>query len=366
MDGGFGRCDKPRLKTGFLPVCLFLIQTVALLLLIVPMAAADQSPIVRAANQILTHQAADGAIAQDTRAAGATRVIPYFSNFAALGLVTAFQNTRDHLYLEAAQQWAGWYAAHQNPDGTVYDYTGTSGAWKPTGDYDSTDSYAATYLSLLLAVYRAAPDTKWLQSKRASIEKAVAAIKLTLQPNGLTLAKPTYPVMYTMDNVETAQGLHAAAELARLLHLEPLQKETESLARRMETAITKELWDPSTESYLIGLQPDGYHARGFKAWYPDVMANLMAIAWLPESDRNRALFARMKTLFADTLPERITSEQDLEHLNWWGWAAAGAQDNALLKQIQRRLAAFDSVQHTFSPAALGHLCRLMRLEVRDR
>ncbi|HZT41296.1 MAG TPA: hypothetical protein VFA07_03865 [Chthonomonadaceae bacterium] len=346
-------------------VCLILAQAVALLAFLMPMAAAEQSPIVRAANLIRAHQAQDGAIAQDVLPAGATRVMPYFANFAALGLVAAYRDSGDSSYLEAARRWAGWYAAHQNPDGTVYDYTGAPGAWKPTGDYDSTDSYAATYLSLLLAIHRASPDLKWLDNKRASIEKAVDAIKLTLQPNGLTLAKPTYPVMYTMDNTETAQGLHAAASLAILLHLAPLQEETERLARRMETAVAHDLWDPSTESYLIGLQPDGYHARGFKAWYPDVMANLMAIAWLPGSDHNRALFARMKTLFADTLPERVASEQDLEHLDWWGWAAYGAHDVALLKQIRQRMAAFDSVQHAFYPATLGHLCRLMSIHLQS-
>ncbi|HLV80800.1 MAG TPA: hypothetical protein VKT32_10985 [Chthonomonadaceae bacterium] len=363
MNHGIRRRDRPWFTPGFMPVCLLWMQTATLLILLTAMAAAEQSPIVRAANLIRAHQAGDGAIAQDALPAGATRILPYFANFAALGLVTAYRHTGDPDYLESARRWAGWYAAHQNPDGTVYDYTGAPGAWKPTGDYDSTDSYAATYLTLLLALYRASPDPKWLAGRRDSIEKAVKAIKLTLQPIGLTLAKPTYPVMYTMDNVETAQGLHAAAEIARLLHLAPLREETEPLARRMETAVAHDLWDPATESYLIGLQPDGYHARGFKVWYPDVMANLMAIAWLPESERNRALFARMKTLFADTLPEQVAGEQDLEHLDWWGWAAWGAHDTALLKQIQQRLATFDRVQHAFYPATLGHLCRLMSFDL---
>ena len=325
------------------------------------MTAADQRPIVRTANRIRTYQAGDGAIAQDALPAGQTRIIPYFANFAALGLVAAYRETGTPSYLKAARRCADWYAAHQNPDGTVFDYTGTPGAWSPTGDYDSTDSYAATYLDLLLALSRASPDSSWLDNKRESIKKAVDAIKLTLQPIGLTLAKPTYPVMYTMDNVETAQGLHAAADLARLLHLAPLAEETEHLARRMETAVARDLWGPSTDSYLIGLQPDGHRAQGFTVWYPDVMANLMAVAWLPASDRNRALFARMKTLFAETLPTRVSDEEDLEHLNWWGWAAAGVRDEALLTQIQQRLATFDSTQGTFSPAALGHLCRLLTI-----
>jgi hypothetical protein len=323
-------------------------------------ADAADAPIVRAANEILAHQTSDGAIVQGTLPAADSRLVPYFADFAALGLVAAYRTTHNQTYLEAAKRYTDWYVAHQNPNGTIYDYTGGPQDWKATGDYDSTDSYAATFLDLLLAIYRAAPDATWLRAQSHSIAQAVAAIKLTLQPIGLTLAKPTYPVMYTMDNVETARGLRSASELATLLGAQALSTETKTLAERMQTAITQDLWDTKQDSFLIGLQPDGGKMEGLKTWYPDVMANLMAIGWLPASDRNRALFARLKAKFGNAILLDIQTEEDLERLIWWGWAASGVQDAALLKEIRSRLSHFDRSMRQFpNPGSLGHLCRLL-------
>lgn len=317
-------------------------------------------PLVRAAEQIRTHQTRDGAIVMGTLPARESRIIPYFASFAALGLVAAYRKTHNVHYLSAAKQWADWYAAHLNLDGTVYDYTGAPGAWQPTGDYDSTDSYAATYLELLLAIQEASPDDAWLRRHADAVRQAVAAVRLTLQPVGLTLAKPAWPVMYTMDNTETARGLHAASALAHRLGLSELAKETTAMAARMEEAITHDLWDPQRNAYRIGIQPDGGKMEGLEKWYPDLMANLMAIAWLPASERNKTLFARLKTEFGAELPKGVQTGHDLDRLVWWGWAAHGAGDATLLAEICTRLSNCDVTVPSFDdPAHLGHICRLL-------
>ena len=322
--------------------------------------AAGSPAIKRAADQILTHQTADGAIVEGTNPGQSSKLMPYFANFAALGLVSAYRQTHNPAYLKAAVRWADWYAGHQNPDGTVNDYDGTSGSWKSTGDYDSTDSYAATYLDLLLAISQAGHDRHWLQQKQHSIVKAVDAIRLTMQPVGLTLAKPTYAVMYTMDNTETAAGLRSGSALAAILGMTHESLAYLALANRMSAAVSTDLWDPATESYLIGLQPDGFRAKGYAVWYPDVMANLLAVAWLPSSERNRQLMGRLKAKFPETIPAAVNTEQDLENLAWWGWAAIGAHDHILLAQIQGKLAKFDVRLKSVSNAALlGHLCRIL-------
>jgi len=97
----------------------------------------------------------------------------------------------------------------------------------------------------------------------------------------MTLAKPTYPVMYVMDNTETLRGLRSAHELAVALGDGTEKRRTQAEADRMESAIDSLLWDPSVPSYFIGIQTDGGKSGGLKDWYPDIMANLMAIAWLP-------------------------------------------------------------------------------------
>jgi hypothetical protein len=127
----------------------------------------------------------------------------------------------------------------------------------------------------------------------------------------------------------------------------------------MEAAIGRELWDPKAQCYRVGIQLDGGKMEGLTHWYPDVVANLMAVAWLPASDRNRALFARLKSRFAVDLSASIRTEEDAERLLWWAMAARGAGDAALLKRTRAALAGFDPTSAAFgNPALLGHLCRL--------
>ncbi len=105
-------------------------------------------PITRCADEILKRQTSDGAIVMGG-IQSTSNVSPYFANLGAIGLAKAAQETGNRRYLFAAEHWFDWYAAHMNPNGTVYDYTGSPAAWRPTGDFDSTDSYAATALELL-------------------------------------------------------------------------------------------------------------------------------------------------------------------------------------------------------------------------
>ena len=318
------------------------------------------SPVERAAEQILSHQAGDGAIVMGALPAKRSHLIPYCANFAARGLVAAFGETREARYLDAAKRWAGWYEAHMNADGTIYDFNGSPGAWIPTGDYDSTDSYAATYLDLVLAIHRATPDREWLRSRLPSARQAVAAIRLTLQPNGLTLAKPKWPVMYVMDNTETAAGLRAAEGIGRELGEGAFQRETGAMADKMEQAISREIWDDARQAYDVGLQTNGAKVHEKPTWYPYLMANLMAAGWLPPSERHRALLVRLKGQFPGEIPPAVRAESDLDHLVWWGIAARGAGDRALADEIAANLAGFDaSVKKFANPGLLGHLCRLL-------
>ncbi len=331
--------------------------------LVCALAAQAEPPlgaISRAAHQILGHQAADGAISLGAASDREMRVIPYFANFAALGLVAAYRETHHAAYLEDAKRWAAWYGAHEGKDGTVTDYTGRPEAWKSTGHYDSTDSYAGTYLELLEEIYKAKADLPWLHAQAPYIHGAIAAIYLTVQPNGLTTATPTYPVMYTMDNTETLRGLLAAVFLEEKSGEPHRAADARRHAERMQASIDADLWNQKEECYRVGIQTDGGKMEGLKLWYPDVMANLMAIAWLPPSERNRALFGRLKRQFGSGIPSAVRSEENLEHLVWWGYAARGAGDRTTSRRIAAALSGFDQHVKWFgNPALLGHACRLL-------
>lgn len=316
--------------------------------------------LVRVADAILAHQWSDGAIGQGRPAGGDCALIPYFSNFAAEGLVAAYTDTKDPEYLNAAKRWVAWFESHQNPDGTIYDYQGRSGAWKSKGTYDSTDSYAATFIELIHAINAARPDPAWLRARSNSLKQAVKAIRLTLQPNGLTLARPGWPVMYTMDNTETLRGLQYAVPLFTALGETAAAADARNLAVAMKAGIDTQLWYPPSLNYLVGLQTDGHRAEALDKWYPDAMANLMAIGWLEQSDRNRGLYHRYKAAFSTTLPKTARTEDDVEHLVWWGFAAQAAGDTKSLGGIRDLLiSAYTLDSPSDHPALLGHICRLL-------
>lgn len=330
-----------------------------ILLLAAPAAAAPRvHPIARFANEIVKRQASDGAIVQDKLAADANHVVPYFSNMAALGLLDAHRALGDKRYLEAARKWADWYAAHMNADGTVFDYSGKPGAWKSTGDYDSTDSYAATYLELLDGL--ACKDKPWAAARYASVGSAVRAIELTLQPVGLTLAKPKWPVMYVMDNVETSRGLRAAAHLATLNGKSADAKSWAAIADKMEKAVETSLWDSERACYLVGLQPDGGKMTANGEWYPGAMANLMSVSWAAITTRHPTLYTSMLQQTYAALPAAVKTEDDMDHLVWWGFAARARGDATRQRAVTSKIADTDLTAVPIpNTALLGHACRLL-------
>src|SRR5947209_3414691 len=79
-----------------------------------PVGADTARLLSRTADQILSHQTPDGAIVMQPVSTGDSRVVPYFANLAAYGLVAAYRDTSRAGYLDAAKRWAAWYAAHQD------------------------------------------------------------------------------------------------------------------------------------------------------------------------------------------------------------------------------------------------------------
>jgi hypothetical protein len=325
--------------------------------------------IVRAGELLLAMQTRDGALPLGAPGAPERRVVTYFGHLGARGLVLAYQAAGDRRFLDAVRHWVEWVDARRNPDGTVYDYTGREGAWKATGDYDSTDSYASTYLELMDTLARAPlpeGDRRWLLTRRSFARRSVDAMLLTLQKQDLTTAKPTWPVMYTMDNVEVLRGLRAGEHF---LGGDAPAARCREMAPRVEVAIANRLWDAGNGCYLVGLQTDGGRMTGLEKWYPDIMANLMAIGWLPPdastAARNRVLYRRLAASFADApetgIPAEAKGEGDLEHLAWWGFAARTAGDTARLANIRAALAraVVSPDRHYTNPATLGHTCRLL-------
>jgi len=197
------------------------------------------------ADWILQAQLPDGAIANQLDQA---QIWPYLSNFAAVGLSRASQITGDARYSDGAWRWLSWYQVHQDPRGFVTDYTVAAGLPASTGDMDSTDAYAGTFLIAANAAWQATGDLARLRALEPGIVAAVAAIGATQRSDGLTWAKPTVHVKYLMDQAEAFAGLRSAAMLAGTLANPALRKRASAAARRLRAGVRR-LWNPRNGAY---------------------------------------------------------------------------------------------------------------------
>ena len=209
------------------------------------------------------------------------RIVPYFSCEAALGLISAWRMTGNSSYLKTVLDYLDWHDQHFNPDGTVYDYTGTVSSIVSTNDYDSSDSYGAMYLCLLWRYYIATGDVSIFRERMPKIDLAVNAMYLTMQSDSLTWAKPDYHIKYTMDNAEVFQGFFAAAQLAHVLGDDVKYIKWLAQAHATRNAIQSLLWDSNHYKVNLGQTVSG------PAYYPDGMANDMAAVFVDAAGGSR-------------------------------------------------------------------------------
>ena len=261
-----------------MPIYLLVLAIVAAVLVTAP--AVVQATIADEARSdadwILQAQLPDGAIANQI---DHTMISPYLSNFAAVGLSRAGQITGDARYADAAWRWLSWYRAHQDPSGFVTDYAVTGGQPSSTGDMDSSDAYAGTFLIASNAAWQATGDLPRLRELEPGIVAAVAAIEATQRSDGLTWAKPAVHVKYLMDQAEAYGGLRSAAMIARALASRALETRASAAARRMRAGVRR-LWNPRRGAYDWALHPDGVRQpTNWRVLYPDALQQTWAVAF---------------------------------------------------------------------------------------
>jgi hypothetical protein len=242
------------------------------------------------ADWILSAQLPDGALASH---ADRTFVNPYLGGFAAIGLGAAARATANPAYAEAAWRFGEWYAAHMDANGYVTDYRVEGAALVSTGDADSTDAYAGTFLLAVEAAYTAAPNRARLGTLAPALRRAVGAIRSTQRADGLTGAKPTWMVAYLMNEAEAFAGLQAAARLASTVGDKALAREASSAAGQLQRGVDR-LWNSRTGAYDWAVHPDG--ARQPTSWaqlYPDALSQVWAVRFgLVQGSRARAVLTQ--------------------------------------------------------------------------
>ena len=232
-------------------------------------------------------------------------VSAYQVNF---GLVGALRVAPQLLPLVA--DWLRWQARHIAPvggnRGVVLDHwvradTADESTCPPgiaqslCGHVDAFDSTAASTLLMADAYLRHGGDVFVLREPkmRQALEAAAAAIRDLTTTDGLTLAKPTHRIVYTMDVVEVMAGWRAWARVQRDAYAEPASADNSAAAAaRGETGLRARLWDASAGAWRVSL---GAGAPQRSRWYPDTVAQAWPLLWGAEAgtaDRARDAWRR--------------------------------------------------------------------------
>jgi len=295
----------------------------AFVVLAAPLAHAAPSDVPDDSDWIRSAQLADGAI---THYVDHVKIWPYLANFAAIGLARASVTTGNSAYGTAAWNWLTWYQKHQDANGFVTDYVITNGVETSTGDMDSTDAYAGTFLLAARYTWKSTGNLSRLKKLAVGVNAAVRAIEATQDADGLTWAKPSWHVKYLMDQAETYAGLRAAAEIGKAIGDKTLKNRATRDADRMSTGVAA-LWNPTTNSYDWAVHDTGAHtATNWSVFYPDGLQQAWTVAFgLADATRGAALMSHFNTAFPtwDNPTSLVTYDSGTQAANYRavvGWA----------------------------------------------
>lgn len=298
---------------------------------------------------IASLQLENGALPMTYAANGEIRVNPYFADFAALALLDNAESYGDNVV-----KYMDWHFEHLNTaeedfnglDGTIYDYVITmkDGSIKSEAvahpdnadSYDTTDSYAATFLTVVYKYFCKTGDSDYLLSHAEDLERITSVIFSNLQ-NGLTYAKPNHRVKYLMDNCEVYEGAVAAAGIFEEMVLcgrseyASLRDDFSELITTVKNNINYKLWNFVGGYYRPGIAAYVSVPTKIFSWdlyYPQATSQLFPIiCGVIEPDTERAQYLYGK--FCESFEwERFDYPDDF----YWG---ANVYAAALMNDLDR-------------------------------
>lgn len=243
-------------------------------------------------------QLPNGAIPMTYAKNGELTMNPYFADFAALALLD-----KADLYAENVKKYMDWHFEHLNTaeedfnglDGTIYDYKITMKNGEIVSEkvsdpdnadsYDTTDSYAATFLTVVYKYFQKTGDSDYLVANAHDLERIANVMFATLQ-NGLTYAKHNHRVKYLMDNCEVYEGAIAASGIFEEIVLKGNSQYTDmrdactELIGTVKENINRKLWNFVGGYYLPGIT--AYvkiptKVFSWKTYYPQATSQLFPI-----------------------------------------------------------------------------------------
>lgn len=265
---------------------------------------------------LATLQLENGAIPMTYAPNGELTMNPYFADFAALALLD-----NADLYAKNVKKYMDWHFAHLNTakedfcglDGTIYDYKITMKDGKIESErvstpdnadsYDTTDSYAATFLTVVYKYFRETHDSDYLLAHAEGLERITNVMFATLQ-NGLTYAKPNHLIKYLMDNCEVYEGFFAASRIFEALVLMGKTEYTDmrdkcgDLSFTIRDNINNKLWNYVGRHYKTALIAFVDLPRKVFSWniyYPQATSQLFPIICGvidPSTDRAKHIYEK--------------------------------------------------------------------------
>lgn len=266
-------------------------------------------------------QLENGAIPMTYSANGNLTMNPYFADFAALALLDDAEK-----YADNVKAYMDWHFNHLNTakedfnglDGTIYDYVITMKDGKIESEvistpenadsYDTTDSYAATFLTVLDKYLSKTGDSTYIIDNAEDIKRITNVMFATLQ-NGLTYAKHNHRVKYLMDNCEVYEGAIAATNLFGEMvkggktEYTDMRDNCSKLITTVKTNINTRLW-----SFVGGYYRPGITAYvriptkifSWNTYYPQATSQLFPIICgviEPDTERARNLYEKFSEAY---------------------------------------------------------------------
>ena len=206
-------------------------------------------------------------------------VIPYTINLIALSEMQEAANLRP------VKKYLNWVFKNLNyPDkhgltGSIYDYDiSILGIEKSSDNYDSVDSYSATFLMLLQKYFFLSHDRALIQQNKQKIHDIAYTIVYLQDKDGLTIAVPESDVKYLMDNCEVYGGLKAFIELSEDFGWN-LEDYYFGAKDSVERGIMQKLYNAEFQNFNWAVDDDSIHASNWNIFYPDAYAQIFPIVY---------------------------------------------------------------------------------------
>lgn len=318
---------------------------------------------------------------------GRVYMSPYYAEFTALALLES-----DTKYVKSVKKYLNWQFSHLNTakqdingvDGTIYDYWEYVSTNKPSvkkekvykenGEkfYDSTDSYAALFLTVLWKYYQVSGDKAYIQKHEKEIGRVVNALNTTIQ-NDLSIATPSYQVKYLMDNAEVYQGLSDGLLLYQKVFSsnQKIQQQLKKNKSKIRKNIDEKMWHDNKGGYYdSSLVKTGgkYKASKFNwnTFYMDATAQVYVITngvVSQQSKRAKQVYQNFNKYWSNGKANHQWEKMEYKDEYYWGelvYAAALMKDTKRVKTYMETYQKKVKSSHHEYPLYNGDVAKVIR------